>query len=221
MGKKDITKVEKLVPDTSVIIEGIVSKKIEAGDLIVQQIMIHEAVVSELEHQSNINKSIGFLGLEEVERIKILSEEKGFDVVFAGTRPSGDEIRHARIGEIDALIRQFALDEGATLFTADKVQAIVGRAKGMNVILVEIERLVTKLKLEGYFDSKTMSVHLREKSIAVAKKGYPGKWDFVEISKKELTREAIKEISREIIEEAKPNGLICSIGLCCMKLKCF
>lgn len=209
MGKKDTKeknakqdRIDKLVPDTSVIIEGIVSKKIASGELKPTTLLIHEAVVSELEHQANTNRTIGFLGLEEIERIKKLSEEKGFSIEFAGIRPRAEEIRHAKIGEIDAIIRQLAYEQDATLITADKVQATVGKAKNMKVILVEIEQLVTTLKLEKYFDSATMSVHLRENVKPAAKKGQPGAWKFVIIGENLLTRDELKEISREIVEEA-------------------
>jgi len=40
-------KIEKLVPDTSVIIEGLVSKKIEEKEIFPETVLIHEAVVSE------------------------------------------------------------------------------------------------------------------------------------------------------------------------------
>lgn len=209
MGKKDTKeknakqdRIDKLVPDTSVIIEGIVSKKIASGELKPTTLLIHEAVVSELEHQANTNRTIGFLGLDEIERIKKLSEEKGFSIEFAGIRPRAEEIRHAKIGEIDAIIRQLAYEQDATLITADKVQATVGKAKSMKVILVEIEQLVTTLKLEKYFDSATMSVHLRENVKPAAKKGQPGAWKFVIIGENLLTRDELKEISREIVEEA-------------------
>jgi len=202
MVKKEVNKVDKLVPDTSVIIEGLVSKHISTGELAVNTVIIHEAVVSELEHQANINKTIGFLGLEEIEAIKNLSDEKRFKVEFGGVRPRPEEIRHARLGEIDALIRQLAYEEDATLFTADRVQATVGKAKSMKVIFVEVERLVTTLKIEKYFDNKTMSVHLRENVIPMAKKGQPGEWEFVVVGKKKLDRDELKDISREIIEEA-------------------
>lgn len=195
-------KIEKLVPDTSVIIEGLVSKRISEGAISPSTVVIHEAVVAELEHQANLNKPIGFLGLEEIERVKELSDKKGFKVEFAGMRPRPEEIRHARLGEIDALIRQLAYDLDATLFTADKVQATVGKAKSMKVILEEIEQLVTTLKLEKYFDTTTMSVHLRENMKPAAKKGQPGSWKFVVIADKPMERDEIKDISREIIEEA-------------------
>ncbi len=195
-------KIAKLVPDTSVIIEGLVSKKIGSGEMEVESVLIHEAVIAELEHQSNVNKTIGFLGLEEIERIKKLSEEKKFTVSFAGIRPRAEEIRHARLGEIDALIRQLAYDEDATLFTADKVQAKVGKAKDMKIIFIEVEQLVTELKIEKYFDARTMSVHLRENVNPAAKKGQPGNWEFVIVGEKALEGDEIKEMSREIIEEA-------------------
>ena len=202
MAGKETQSIEKLVPDTSVIIEGLVSKKISEGEFKPDVVIIHEAVVSELEHQANVNKTIGFLGLEEIEKITRLSEEKGFKLEFAGKRPGAEEIRHARLGEIDAMIRQLAQDEKATLFTADRVQATVGRAKNMKIIFLEVEQLVQKLAIEKYFDEKTMSVHLRENVNPMAKKGQPGKWEFVQIGTEANDRDALKAMSREIIEEA-------------------
>ena len=202
MAKKETQPIEKLVPDTSVIIEGLVSKKIGSGEFKPKIIIIHEAVLSELEHQANVNKTVGFLGLEEIEAITKLSEKKGFKLQFGGIRPGADEIRHARLGEIDAMIRQLAQDEDATLFTADRVQATVGKAKNMKVIFVEVEQLVQNLAIEAYFDENTMSVHLRENVTPRAKKGQPGKWDFVEVGTEALDRDALKAMSREIIEEA-------------------
>ena len=60
-----------------------------------------------------------------------------------------------------------------------------------------------KLSLEKYFDSRTMSVHLREGVVPVAKKGKPGEWQFEELSQEKLTTEEIEELSGEITEEAK------------------
>src|SRR3989344_5571028 len=96
---------DKMVPDTSVIIEGLMSDKISHNTLKANDIMIHEAVIAELEHQANLGKAIGFLGLDELKRIKLLSNEKGFALLFKGTRPKAADIRNASLGEIDALIR--------------------------------------------------------------------------------------------------------------------
>jgi len=194
--------VEKLVPDTSVIIEGLVSRRLESREITAKTVLLHEAVLAELEHQANTNRSIGFLGLEEIERLKKLSEKLGFTLEFSGVRPHASEIRHARLGEIDSLIRQLAYEQDGTLFTADRVQALVAKAKNIKNIFIEVDRISQKIKLETFFDNTTMSVHLREGVLPYAKKGFPGKWEFTPITQQPLKREEIQEISREILEEA-------------------
>ena len=202
MTSKKIQEIEKLVPDTSIIIEGLLSRKIDGKELLPKQVIIHEAVLAELEHQANQNKSIGFLGIEEIERIKQLSTKLGFELAFSGRRPSAAEIVHANLGEIDSLIRELAYEADATLLTTDKVQARIGAAKGMSVVLLEVDVIKKKLALESFFDNTTMSVHLRESVPPFAKKGMPGKWDFVKVRDKALTREEVHKIADEIVEEA-------------------
>lgn len=196
--------IERIVPDTSIIIEGFLSDKLQKDDIKTKEIIMHEAVLAELEHQANLGKAIGFLGLDEIKRIKDLSTDKNFTLNFKGIRPRAVDIRHASLGEIDALIRQLAYEEDATLITSDKVQSEVALARGMNAIYFKKpEAGIKKLKLEKFFDDLTMSVHLRENVMPIAKKGMPGKWDFVPLRKKTLSQEEIQEISREIIEDAK------------------
>jgi len=195
--------VDKLVPDTSVIIQGLVSEQIAKGELQVGEIVIHEAVFAELEHQANQGRAAGHIGLDEVKRLHDMAEKKRLSLRFAGKRPTANEVRYAKLGEIDAVIRQLAYDEDATLITADRVQARVGEAKGIKVIYVPQKEYCPKvLKLETFFDDTTMSVHLRERVKPMAKKGTPGAWEFVEVGKTKQTAEEVKEISREIIEEA-------------------
>jgi len=200
--KKKIINIDKLVPDTSVIIEGLVSSKIEKKEIVPKSVIIHEAVLAELEHQANKNKETGVLGLEELNKIRELSKKLGFSLEFAGKRPNAYEIKYARLGEIDSLIRELAYNENASLMTSDKTQARVAEAKNIQTIFIEIKKLFKKLKLEKFFDETTMSVHLRENVVPYAKKGMPGKWKFIAVNKTKLTREDIKDISREIIEES-------------------
>ncbi len=196
--------IDRIVPDTSVIIEGLLSDKLRNGHIKAKEIIIHEAVIAELEHQANMGKAIGFLGLDEIKRMKKISTDKGFELSFKGVRPKAAEIRHASLGEIDALIRQLAYDEDATLITSDKVQSEVALAKGMKAIYYRRpEKGLRKLKLERFFDEHTMSVHLRENVAPYAKKGMPGSWEFKELRKALLRQEEIQEMSREIIEDAK------------------
>ncbi len=194
---------DRTVPDTSVIIEGLLSDKIKNNKIKTNEIIIHEAVLAELEHQANLGKAIGFLGLDEIKRIKDLAKDN-FELSFKGERPRAVEIRHASLGEIDSMIRQLAYDEDATLITSDKVQSEVALARGIKVIYFKRpERGIKKLKLDKFFDETTMSVHLRENVMPYAKKGMPGKWDFISLRKAVLKQEEIQEISREIIEDAK------------------
>ena len=153
MKKKTINNVEKLVPDTSVIIEGLVSSKIEKKEIVPKSVIIHEAVLAELEHQANQNKETGVLGLEEINKIRELSEKLGFNLEFSGKRPNAYEIKYARLGEIDSLIRELAYNESASLMTSDKTQAMIAEAKGIHVIFIEIKKLFKKLKLEKKHNS--------------------------------------------------------------------
>ncbi|HLF54837.1 MAG TPA: PINc/VapC family ATPase [Candidatus Nanoarchaeia archaeon] len=195
--------VEKLVPDTSVIIQGLVSEQLANGELQVGELILHEAVLAELEHQANSGRASGYVGLDEVKRLHELSVKKMLSLRFAGKRPGASEVKFAKLGEIDSLIRQLAWDEDATLLTADKVQARVGEARGIKVIFVPQKEYCPKpLKLEAFFDETTMSAHLRDRVLPMAKKGTPGNWQFVPIKDKLMTADEIKDISREIIEEA-------------------
>ena len=188
---------EKLVPDTSILIEGILSKKINK-DFKVKELLIHQAALTELEHQANQEKAIGHLGLAELKKLKDLTNIK-----VTGKKPHPNEIRQAHLGDIDALIRELAFETDATFITADKTQAKVAEVMNIETIYIQQKYSTKKLKLESFFDATTMSVHLKEKTIPYAKKGRPGDWQFEEVIKKPINREDIKKISTEIIEEAK------------------
>ena len=195
--------IEKLVPDTSIIIENLVSEKIKNKELKVKRILIHEAVLAELEHQANAGRTIGMLGLDELNKLKELAGEHSFTIEFLGKRPDAGNIRHASLGEIDALIRGLALEEDAVLITGDKVQSRVGEAKGMKVIYIEPVIKHKEMRIEKYFDETTMSVHLKENTSPKAKRGVPGNWEFVVLDDEKLSGEYVQELAKEIIEEAK------------------
>ncbi|MBN2459874.1 Flp pilus assembly complex ATPase component TadA [Candidatus Woesearchaeota archaeon] len=192
----------KIVPDTSIIIEGTISKKVEKSELRPSIILVHEAVMAELESQANKNRETGYLGLEEVKKLRELGEKKHFQVMFKGNRPTDFEIKYAKAGEIDSLIRKLAAEEKATLVTADKVQSLVAESKGIRVILYEFELEEKPFVLEKYFDQATMSIHIKENCSIRAKKGRPGDWNYVEVEPEALDREAVKELAKAIVEEA-------------------
>jgi ATPase len=195
-------KVTKIIPDTSIIIEGILSKKIINKELKPLFIIIHEAVLSELEAQANRGREIGHLGLEEIKTLRELSKKNKFKMEFKGSRPGSFEIKYAKSGEIDSIIRELALTEKGTLITADKVQASVAESKGIDVILHEFHvEEKTGLVLDKFFDKTTMSVHLKEGCIPRAKKGRPGDWEYVFIAKDKLDHDQVKDLAKKIVEE--------------------
>lgn len=189
--------IEKLVPDTSVIIEGILSQKLKDEELQANEIIIHEAVLAELENQANQGKAIGLIGLNEIRKLK------PYNLRFAGERPKQETIRYAKQGSIDYLIRELAFNEGATLVTADKIQARVAETKSIPILFIKPTKSSEELKLDEYFDATTMSVHLKENMPAFAKKGQPGNWKFEQVTKNNLTQDEIQDISQEIIEKTK------------------
>ncbi|MCH2397344.1 MAG: PIN domain-containing protein, partial [Nitrososphaerales archaeon] len=66
--KKDKFNKVKIVPDTSIIINQILTEKIEKGEIKNSEIIIPIAVLDELQAQASKNQEIGFLGLEELKK---------------------------------------------------------------------------------------------------------------------------------------------------------
>ncbi len=192
----------KYVVDTSVVVDRVVSNLIKKGK-VKGTILLPKAVMSELENQANTGREIGLIGLEEVQELQSLMKKKKIKLELVGERPTAYEKKFAkRSGEIDAAIRDLAYNEGATLITADLVQA--ESAKAMNVEVMFIEREVQKtIALEKFFDKKTMSVHLKENTMPFAKKGKPGEWTLAKLGKKPLSKDEVEKIAKEIVEKSR------------------
>lgn len=194
----------RIVPDTSVIIDGRVSEKIKNGEYQGATIFIPEAVVSELEAQANRGLEIGFKGLEELRELRRLANSGEIDLKYTGTRPSLDQIKLVKGGEIDALIRSVADDMDAMFVTGDKVQSEVAIAKGLKVEQIFPQSFEFKpLLIEEFFTEDTMSVHLKNKVSPMAKRGSIGDVKFVKIRDAPSTYKELKNISREMVERAR------------------
>ncbi|MFB6175096.1 MAG: PINc/VapC family ATPase [Candidatus Nanohalobium sp.] len=192
---------EKIVPDTSIIIDGKLSDLIERGELRAD-IIIPEFVVDELENQANEGKETGYKGIEEIKKIRMLADREDLEISFRGRKPTTEEIELSHNGRIDALIRDMAEEIGATLYTADGVQAKVARAKGIECKQYEKEKNV-EFPLEEYFDDETMSVHLKEGANPKAKRGLPGEFELEEIDNKQLSRGKMYSLINETVEAAE------------------
>ena len=196
---------EKIVVDTSIIIDGEIGKLIESGKLGNCEIIIPVAVLDELQSQASQGKEYGFVGLEEIKKIRLLAEKHNIVIRFEGERPSMDDIRLARHGRIDAIIKDIAKKNNATFYTADYVQSLVAQAEGVNTNYSRPDVKTTNLEFEKFFDSQTMSVHLKEGTKPMAKRGKPGAFTLLDLEDKILTKEYLQSITTEILEASRVN----------------
>lgn len=194
----------KIVPDTSVIVDGRITKIVQDTKFRGCEVIIPEAVISELENQANKGRETGFNGLEELKNLQKLYSDGKISLMYVGRRPTLEEISLARGGEIDAMIRSTAGDHDAVLITSDRVQKEVAEAQGLEAIYLKQEMVgYTDLEIAKYFDADTMSIHLKENVVPLAKKGKPGDIKLVKIGSKPLKRIEIDKMAREIVERTK------------------
>ncbi len=192
-----------IIPDTSAVIIGAISDIVEKENLDYPEIIVPEAVVCELEHQANSNRPEGLKGLKELQKLQRMQDEGQLAISFKGRRPASHDIKHAKNGEIDSIIRDVARSEMGRLVTNDKVQAEVAKSQGIPVYFYEQTYSEKPFSFEKYFDDKTMSLHLKENVVAMAKKGTPGHIDFVILNEKRYNYRELHEIAQEILDKAK------------------
>ena len=200
-----------IVPDTSVIADGRITAMIEEGCYHGAILLVHEAVVAELESQANKGKETGFSGLKELQELFMLSESGTITLEYVGKRPSFEDVKLASGGEIDAIIRKVAVERGALFVTSDIIQAEVAKARGLSVEYLKPESTeLAPLTIEQYFTEDTMSVHLKENTPPLAKRGTVGAQKLVQIGDTPLNAVFLRDMAHEILERAKkdPKGFI-------------
>ena len=201
--------INRFVCDTSVIFSGLILDLVDNGELGENpEILIPNIVVAEIEYRTNIQKEIGFFGLNVLKQLRKWHDEKILKLIIVGKRPTREEIKMSPGGELDALIRESALNNEATLITADRIQGDVGIFEGLEVFFAKQKRLIKDtepltLKLFDYFDDITMSVHLKRNISAYAKKGAPGNWYLEKITEEPISSQLIEDIALEIIENVR------------------
>jgi ATPase len=192
----------KIVPDTSAIIHGILLEELRKMKKKVE-VIIPLAALDELQAQASKGREIGFIGLEQLKEVRKVCDKKKIKIRFEGERPSLEDIKLAHSGRIDAMIRDVAKKYDAYLYTCDYVQALVAEAEGVKVKYFEIPVKTSGLKFENFFTEDTISVHLKENCVPLAKRGKPGNFKLVEIGDKKLTYDEINEIIKEISEAVR------------------
>ncbi|WP_407355301.1 PINc/VapC family ATPase [Methanolobus sp. WCC5] len=195
---------QKIVPDTSAVIDGILSGKILDGGLRDVDIHVPEAVMAELEAQANRGLEIGYKGLEEIQELQRYASKGYIRLFFTGLRPNLDQVKLAKGGEIDALIRETAVELDAKFVTGDRVQSLVARAKGIDVDFIKPpQEEFGPLLVDEFFTPDTMSVHLKHKVCPMAKRGSIGDVRYVKIRDEPCSYQELKMISRELLDRAR------------------
>ncbi|MGD0080843.1 MAG: PINc/VapC family ATPase [Methanoregula sp.] len=200
-----------LVPDTSVLIDGRITSMIKAGEYKGATIIVPEAVIAELEAQANNGREIGFSGLNELQSLCRMAEEKTIELKFSGIRPSLEQVKLASGGEIDAMIRNIAIENAARFITSDNVQAEVARAKGLDVIYLKPQITdFVPLAIDQFFDEHTIAVYLKERVQPMGKKGTISDMKLVKIRDQPTSEYELRMMAQEILERAKrdPDGFI-------------
>ena len=199
MKEKTIT--NKIVPDTSVLIGGILSGFIEKGEITDAEIIIPEFVVEELRAQASKGREIGFNGLEEIKKLRAVGGK--ITITKTGRRQTYEEIQLAKYGRIDALIMDIAREHGAVIYTADYVQAMVSEAEGIKTKYFKSYERKATTKLNDMLTDDTMSLHLKEGTYPLAKRGKPGNFKLTKIGDDLLTAEHLEGIIKEITDAAR------------------
>ena len=174
-------------------------------------IVLSRVMLAEIENQANQTKALETVGLDVLHELYRLQKEKVIDLKVVGTRPSLEHIKLNPGGELDALIRNDALQSKSVLITADEVQSSVALVEGVDVLFtvnlpegdVKSHHEMAHANIEDFFDDRTMSVHLRGHCLPLAKRGTPGNWLLEKISNEKMKPSTVAEIANRIIRQAK------------------
>lgn len=191
---------ETYVPDSTVVINGALRKLLSNGK-IRGRLVVCKELIQFFENLANDGRALGFIGLEELRMIRALCNRYG---VVIDTLPISRKYEN-----VDMAIIEFTSELGGTLITSSRVQSLAAEVLGVKVLYVP-STPTNGFILEKFFDKETMSVHLKEGTRPMAKKGRPGKWYLVELDSNALTRDDVELIANEIMELARnsPNGVI-------------
>lgn len=195
--------IKKAVPDTSAIINGNLTRMIKNKELNNAELLIPEIVMGELQAQASRMRESGFLGLQELKKIRELSKDYKITIKFVGERPSYEDILLSKSGRVDALIQDIARQNNAVLITSDLPQALVAEAAGIDVRYFESYVKKSKLKIESLLTKDTLSLHLKEGAHPYAKRGKPGAIELVKLSDKIIKSEELEEMAAQIFDAVR------------------
>lgn len=182
----------KIVPDAGAIAGGHIERMLVSGELAGAGIILPSAVIDQLYGQADSGDSGALRALDAISGMHSAAAEARASVRVYGEkivrRPDPDNERRT----VGTAVRNVALDNGATIYTTDNMQAAAARAAGIPVVMCAKEGKGEPWFVE-YFDETTMSVHLKEGLTPMAKRGSPGDVSLVAINSELLSRKSMEE----------------------------
>ncbi len=189
---------EIYVPDSSVIVERSLASLIESGK-VRGKVLIPLEMVRFFEAQAREGRALGYLGLEELARVRDLAE-RGLTIVEIVEMGKARVVES--IEELDTLVREYASKIGAKVLTHSELQQLACKALGVEVVYIR-PMISQELWFEKFFDKDTLSVHIKENVPVRAKKGRPGEWVLADLTPEPVKREYIERLIEEIVRRAK------------------
>lgn len=200
---------KRVVVDTSAVINGQLAARANAGELRNCEVIIPQVVMDELHSQAADQRRQGWAGLEALREVAGTAEESGITLTFHGSHATTEEIALAGSGRIDSLINDTAKRLRAVLYTSDRLQQLAAQAEGVEAVLLQAEVKKDDLEFTEYFDSDTMSVHLKEGMPPAAKRGGPGSFIMVTLAEEPLARQDLERMASKIMDAARgADGMI-------------
>uniref|UniRef100_A0A7C2ZQR0 ATPase n=1 Tax=Ignisphaera aggregans TaxID=334771 RepID=A0A7C2ZQR0_9CREN len=191
---------EVYVPDTSVIMERTLSKLVKEG-VIKGKIVIPKEFLQFFELKALQGSAMGMLCLQEIsETVNITKRSNDLEVVIFDTGHRVADIDN--FNELDQLARDLAKKLGGKILTHSNMQKLICDTIGVDALL--LPRTTDKeLLFEEYFDSQTLSLHIKEGAPILAKKGRPGNWVLTPIDENPQPREKVELLIEEIVRRVK------------------
>ncbi|MBN2094468.1 MAG: Flp pilus assembly complex ATPase component TadA [Candidatus Aenigmarchaeota archaeon] len=190
---------ELIVPDTSILISRKLTQMIDKGELKNVKVLVPEFVLDELQAQASKGKEIGFLGLEEIKDLR----KRKIKLEFVGRKPTLDEIKLAKSGRIDNLIREVAQEKKATLYTKDLVQAVIAEVYNVKVKYIKDDKAPEELDFIPHLTKSTMSLHFKVGCLPYAKRGSPKKWKIERIGKEKLSKKKFDALANSVLRSIR------------------
>ena len=122
-------KIEKAVADPVIISNGVLSKSIESKEIKINSLIIHESLLNWFYSESQNEKSVGMIGIDELAKIKMLMK--------SNLKFSGKVFRHENFSDLSLESIRLAYDEAAVFITTSKESLKTAKALGVETIVFD------------------------------------------------------------------------------------